>query len=538
MTLSKKIVLVAIDAGERGLIRQWAGDGTLPVIRGLLSQALVGETTSVEGFYEGATWPCFYTGSNPARLGFHRLSQIRPGSYEFHRCYPHEHIRQRPFWEAAAGAGRRVAVLDVPLAGISEGLNGIQTVEWGSHDAVYGFQTWPPDLRSEVLTRFGTHPLRGPCDSRGRTLRGFRRFGDRLVLGVERKTEMTLQLLRREPWDLFIQVFTEAHCAGHQCWHLHDPSHPDHDLSAAVRVGDPLRDVYRAIDTAIGRLLEQVDDETSVILLAGHGMGHNVGADFLLEEILERLGLLERVPDGGPTGAGRVPPGRWAPAAVRAVWRSLPSTAQRALRPALSSLHALATRAPQPGAAPQLSPTIDLTRSSCFPHPNGGLVSGIRVNLAGREPAGIVAPGQELESLCRRLADDLLSLVHTGTGMPMVRRVLRTVDLFQGERLAELPDLLVEWNDQILVGSRMHGNHPSSHVRLVSDKVGTIEGDYSYCRTGDHRPGGLFAITGPDITPNALDRTVSLLDFAPTFLRWAGLPHDGLDGKAIEELFD
>ncbi len=66
-----KVLVLVMDAGERGLLQEWAADGTLPAVGRLLSRGLVGETASVDGFYEGSTWPSFYTGANPARHGFH-----------------------------------------------------------------------------------------------------------------------------------------------------------------------------------------------------------------------------------------------------------------------------------------------------------------------------------------------------------------------------------------------------------------------------------------------------------------------------------
>ena len=195
MSPANKIVLLAMDAGDKNLIQEWATDGILPTMRSLLSRGLVGETVSVEGLYEGSTWPSFYTGVNPARHGFHRLVQIEPGTYEFHRRYPGEFIKREPFWNRLSRAGRRVAILDVPLTGISEGLGGIQTVEWGSHDAVYGFQAWPRESQPEITRRFGNHPVGSCCDSVGTSAKDLRRFRDQLIEGVMKKTELTLRYL-------------------------------------------------------------------------------------------------------------------------------------------------------------------------------------------------------------------------------------------------------------------------------------------------------------------------------------------------------
>ncbi len=194
----------------------------------LLARGLVGDTISVEGLYEGSTWPSFYTGVTPARHGFHRLTQINPGTYEFHRSSPGEFIKREPFWNLLSSAGEKVAILDIPLSGISKGLNGIQMVEWGSHDAVYGFHTWPSALKEDLLKRFGNHPMKKSCDSDRRSPQDFCRFRDQLIEGVKKKCELTIHYLNKGELGFFAQVFTEGHCAGHQCWHLHDPAHPNY----------------------------------------------------------------------------------------------------------------------------------------------------------------------------------------------------------------------------------------------------------------------------------------------------------------------
>ena len=71
---------------------------------------------------------------------------------------------------------------------------------------------------------------------------------------------------------------------------------------------------------------------------------------------------------------------------------------------------------------------------------------------------------------------------------------------------------------------------------IRSDKIGRIEREYSYCRTGDHVQAGVFIASGPGIAPGRLDREVSILDFAPTFCDALGVDCDEFDGTAIPEI--
>ena len=220
-----------------------------------MARGLVGSTRNLDGFCIGSTWPSWYTGVTPARHGLHYLVQLRPGTLSSCIARRTERLVKRDaFWSHLSRAGRRVAVLDVPVSAIDRSLNGVQTVEWGGHDAPLRNSVAPNgSRRRELSRRFGAHPLATPCDEIGRTAEGYRDFVSRLVAGVQSKTKWTLDLLGQGGWDFFVQVFTEAHCAGHQCWHLHDRAHPAHDSRVAAETGDPLRSVYQAIDTGIGR---------------------------------------------------------------------------------------------------------------------------------------------------------------------------------------------------------------------------------------------------------------------------------------------
>ncbi len=526
--MTTKILFLGIDAGDKLLIQDWASDGTLPTLRSLLAEGLVGDSMSLRGFFVGSTWPSFFTGLTPARHGFHSLVQLNPGTYEFYRGSGGNSYQGEPFWNYLSKAGKRVAILDIPLSGVTQQLNGIQIVEWGSHDANYGFSTWPPRLKWDVWARFGRHPLRQSCDSIGRTPKEFRSFRDLLIRGIRRKTQLTKHYLNQGGWDFFAQVFTEAHCAGHQCWHLHDPGHPNYNMATTALTSDLIRDVYKAIDTSLGEILREVDSETTVFVLASHRMDHFYGFNFLLPEILERLHVssLKAYPDAHnlttPTDY------------LQWVLQKTPPRIKQILkhvlnRPFNSIYNYYSKSSP-------IKVKIDPERSHCFIMFNGNPVSGLRINLCGREPHGFVNPGEEMDLFCKKLADELKRIVEHNSGKSIVKNVMRTAELYQGEYLDYLPDLLVEWNDEIMLGSGTSGNPEGRGIRIFSEKIGTIEGVNTYCRTGDHRPEGLFIILKPDIKGRRLDRTVSIMDFAPTFGRLLGVELGQVDGQPIWEI--
>ena len=515
-----KVVVLGVDAASPALLEQWAADGALPVLHSLAKRGLTAQIGGLDGFFVGATWPTLSTGVGPGTHGIHYLTQLEPGTYAYRRMADGALGARSPFWARLGRAGRRVAVMDVPLSVLEPGLNGVQVVEWGAHDAVYGFEAWPTSLRDEILATVGPHPLGPSCDGARPSVADVAAFVDRLVRGVDAKTRLTRSVLAQGGWDLLVQVFTEAHCAGHQCWHLHDPAHPAHDAGVAEAVGDPLLTVLGAIDEAIGAIVDDAGD-AFVLVLTAHGMSHSHGSQLLLPEILGRLGL----------SAPLMPPSRSVVGnATSAAWHRLPP----ALRARLGSVRARVTR--EGGASPLPSLGVDPAASRCFVVGNGQAVGGIRLNLVGREPAGLVERGDEELELVDELSRELLALRDERTGRPAVRRVVRSAALYDGPMLDHLPDVLVEWNDELPIGSAGLRDGYGARVRLTSPQVGVVEALNHWGRSGEHRPGGLLIAAGGGIRGGRLAREVALVDLAPTLAGLLGISLTGLDGEPVAEI--
>lgn len=521
MTARAKLLVIGLDAASGPTIRAWAAEGILTNFAALIRRGRTATIRGVEGFFTGGTWPTLLTSTTPAHHGIHYLVQLVSGTYQYARPHQAEYIRAPMFWESLCKAGKEVAILDVPLSKLDPNIRGIQTVEWGGHDAIFGFRTVPPRLAGEILERFGTHPVPSDCDGAGRTAADFKQFVDILVRGIEAKARLTIELVGRQDWDLFLQVFTETHCVGHQCWHLHDPDHAAHDPSFIRQQGDPVERVYRAIDKAVGDVIAAAGDPP-VLVIMPHGIANWYGPHVLLPEILFRLGLAVR--------PAPVTPQTRPMDLVRALYRRLPepikALVRRAKRPEIPA-------APGSFGLPALG--VDPKGTRCFVVPNGLAVSGIRVNLAGREPQGIVAPGEEVDALFHQLSRDLLEIRDVHTGRPLAKRVFRTSDLYQGPNLDLLPDFLVEWHDGVARGSTLVGDGGDPTIRARSPKIGEVEAINQYGRTGEHRAEGLLIAAGPGIHPGD-HLTVSTLDIAPTITAALGVDLPGAQGRPIREM--
>jgi predicted AlkP superfamily phosphohydrolase/phosphomutase len=172
----------------------------------------------------------------------------------------------------------------------------------------------------------------------------------------------------------------------------------------------------------------------------------------------------------------------------------------------------------------------------CFPIPNGEPIAGIRLNLAGREPQGMLEEGTATDAFCEELAEDLRAIIDERSGRPLIRDVYRTDAFYTGSRREALPDLLVEWDGDLPIGTFAHAGGRGATVRATSPKIGTVSGTNAWGRTGEHVPTGTFVFVGPGVPATRLQSPVSLLDFHPTICTLMGLPDPGVDGAVIPEL--
>jgi predicted AlkP superfamily phosphohydrolase/phosphomutase len=491
-----KVLVIGLDGAEKDLILSWAESGRLPTFRRLVEAGAWGPMRGPLGMHAASAWHSLFTAVSPARNGRHADRQIRSGTYEMYRFAPTD-VKREAFWNVLSRAQRRVAVVDVPYVALSKNFDGIHVVDWTTHAADTGFVTWPPHLARQLREQFGMDPV-GLCDHKQmRTADDFAAFRDALAARVQMKVAASRHLLRHHPWDLFMTVFGESHCIGHRCWHLHDASHPRYDAAIAGAIGDPLLAVYRALDDAIGQLLDAVGSSTTVLVVCSHGMGPNYTGAHLLGEILARLG--HRPPPSQTGAIWRVM--QWS-------WRQLPLPLRRRLIPL------------QQAAVDVVWPALE-GGCDCYDVPNGEVYGAIRINLAGREPQGKVQPGKEYEDFCETLARDLCAVVNADTGQPAVRRVLRTSEIYTGPYLDHLPDLLVEWSGDALL-SVVH-----------SPKTGTIRIVLPGERTGHHRPQGFFVAVGPGIQPQRVGESVSVMDVGPTIAALLGVELPDVDGRPI-----
>jgi predicted AlkP superfamily phosphohydrolase/phosphomutase len=128
---------------------------------------------------------------------------------------------------------------------------------------------------------------------------------------------------------------------------------------------------------------------------------------------------------------------------------------------------------------------------------------GVSINLAGREPYGIVDEA-DFERVRDQVMDALSSFVDPATGRKPVKAIYRREEIFKGKHADTAPDILME---------------PAETYSLTHAKSAIEAADWI---SGDHRIDGVIVAAGPTVRP--FEQQPLLIDMAPTILAALGAP--------------
>lgn len=520
------VIAIGLDAAEPTLLERWMAGGALPNLARLYERGAVAPIRNFAYYRAESAWTTFLTGVLPERTGYWTPLKYR-GDYQVDFIGAFDFSTHQPFY--ALGPEYRVAVVDLPQTRLADGVNGIQVVAWGSHSALAPSGSAPPGLLPELTARHGPHPVLGNDEAPIYQRQALLELHAKLLTGIRQRTSMCLDLLARDRWDLFLTMYSETHSAGHYMWHL---SQADHPLSQYFKTDgrDPLLEVHQAIDDGIGAIADAAPDATLVVY-SGHGMEANsmdLPSMVFLPELMFRHSFPGRRGLTVAADDAPLPPPR--SALTRECWedelyahkhdanpvrrwlrRTLPGDFFYRVERKLgwntppSCYRECSTLSHQPAwwyreAWPAMT-------AFALPSFSEGY---LRVNLAGREPKGVVSPA-DYDAVCRELTALLGELRDPRSGRPLVREVVRTRESAMPDH-ASLPDadLIVSW------------------AALATDTVdsptlGRI-GPVPYLRTGSHVERGVLMAAGPGISPGTKLPAGHAVDLAPTILALVGAP--------------
>lgn len=498
-----RVVVVAIDGVDPDSVARYADAGWLPNLASRFGQARQVELQSLADLFLNSPWACALSGVAVENHGIHVFRPIKNGTCDILEAA--EWQMPTPFWETAVRTGLRASVLDAPLYGPpapNAALEGLNVLEWGAHPMIRAPGSFPPSLLGEIEGRNGPHPVRED-DAYLTAADELTACQERLCEGVRARERVIMDMLDRDPPDLFVATFTELHIAGHQFLSLTAPGHARFDSAVAAQLGDkPLRRVFEAVDAAAGKILRRLAPETTVLVLCMGGVRVSYGASLLLDDVLRKVGITA--------------PARSAPVLAQRLWHLLPTALRKAIKRQAPDFLLRQANA-------QFWKSLDWTATRAFALP-WAYDGYLRINQRGREPHGIVADGAERAALLDEIEAIVSELRIAGTDKPAAYRIVRTQDAYRGRASAELPDLRVLWRN----------DKPIEAVE--SPRLGRIP-NRDIGPRGAHTNPGVILAWGPGIAEGPAISGVRDVDLAPTVLALLGIaPPEGMDGRVVDEL--
>ena len=519
MISDNKALIVGLDAATFDLIDPWVAEGKLPNLSQLMTSGTRGYLQSVPNLNSIPAWASFMTGVNPAKHGLFWFYERRPDSYAY-RYLNGGDLQAPAFWDLLSDAGRRVSVINVPMTYPARPLNGIIIAGLDAPSEESPGFTYPPGLYHELREKTGSYFI--DTNILGYARRG--RYDQAMAATQEvvaRRAAAASYLMEQYPWDLFVVVFTALDRVQHTFWHFMDAQHPEHDPGEA-RYGEAIYRCYAQLDAIVGELVAQAGPGVDVILVSDHGFGFNQRGYHFLNPWLTRLGLFHPDRDHNMKGKFR----QLMAAMFREVAAVGDGLVSKTLRRKLMDLW--------PGGRASLVGQLhrvrcDWARTKAYVdyiHP------GIWINLCGREPAGIVAPGREYEALRDELVASLLGCRDLDTGQPIVKAVRRREEVYHGPYVSKAPDLVIEWNYEIIIsGLRWHDR--SGQEVVITEAADIVERRNV---SGDHRPKGILIASGPHIQAGHEISGAHIMDIAPTVLALMGQAVPAyMDGRVLAE---
>lgn len=513
---SKKspIIVIGLDSCDPDLVELWSKEGRLPFITTLMELGVWTRLHSTADLFFALPWVSFSTGVNPAKHGFYYLQQLRRFTTEIIKSnlmkssYP-------PFWACFRNTGKKISVFDVPKTFPIAEIEGIQITGWGEFYPLLKSSSLPQYVLTELTNHFGKYPMPNVLlnpKKKSQVLRSYKT----ILSSIDSKLQATKFILGKEEWDLFISVFAEPHFAGHQFYHHFDKRHWAYK-STNNELGDSLKDIYIKLDSALSEIYGSFPNNATLFVISVHGIKANYSGNHLLPSVLERLGFQIQSTNGNSKIGSHVESN-----ILKVLRELIPSS----IKDFINNQGLLKTIQDKLFCR-FFSSSIDWKRSSAFYLPSGHFQGFISVNLRGREPWGIIEPGDEYNHLCTQISQELKLLINPITGKSAIREVVQTSHIFQGENLFNLPDLVVQWAED---GPINQLSHPS---------FGIISKDMTYLHKAQHTSEGFMIAAGKHINEAVQLTEAHILDLAPTFLYLMGEPiPDYMDGRILLELID
>lgn len=498
----RKTIIIGLDGATFGVLDPYMKAGELPNIKRMCDSGFRGELRSSIPPVTGPSWVSFLTGKNPGKHGI--FDFVRAGENEIRRQpVNYRHIRSKTILNLANEAGRKVGIVNMPLTYPPPEIDGFVVTGLLTPGDAKNI-SYPAGLIDELNGKLGPYKMDVLWQFYGEA--GVEKFLDEVLLLTEQRCKVFEHLMEEKEWDLFIAVFIGSDRIQHFLWKYIHPQDPGKLTAAEKRFVSRIKEYYRMVDRYMGMVLDRYGKDCNILMVSDHGFGPLVKKFYINRWLFEKGYLSLNNAGGGVVGKGI--------AYARKAIRRLDRTNVRRLIPA-------GIRA-RKGFDLFSSMNMPLTRA----YSASNTEQGIYLNLKGREPGGVINPGQEYELLRDEIIRELRRLRDPQTGEVVISHIHKREDIYTGPYVTGAPDIIFFVQEGAYLAD----------VQLKTSVFGDADWASGW---GTHRMDGIVLGCGPDIKKGERIEGAHIMDIAPTVLRLMEIPvpYD-MDGKVLNNIIE
>lgn len=506
-----RVLVIGLDGATFDLIKPWVAEGRLPTLKRILDGGAHGSLHSTIPPMTGPAWTTFATGVNPGKHDLYDWIAREPGTYHFLPTTALD-CKTPTVYELLSQVGRSVCVMNVPMTYPPKPVNGVMISGLPAPSLESGV-TYPTTLLDEIRENVGDYILY-PDPGQAYSDSGIDAFLKRLYRTTDLRVEALNYLRGRTDWDFAMVVFNGTDTISHAMWKFMDRNHPLHDPAKAEKYGNAIRDYYSYVDEKLAAIVDGLDDDTTLIIMSDHGFGPFHKFIHVNNWLMEQRFM-------------SVKPGALAALKYR-MFRlgfSPMNVYNTLMAMGLGSLKREVVRGQGQGLMKTLFLSfddVDWSRTKAY---SLGNVGQIRINVAGREPFGCVARGEEYEAVRDEIIAHLYQLTDPKTGEQVVEQVYRREDIYDGPYLDDAPDI-------VFIPRRLEyfgfGEYEFGSHQIIEPMKRGI--------SGTHRLNGIFMAYGKRVQPGGVTEGAHLVDLAPTILHLMDeAVGDHMDGRVLTE---
>jgi predicted AlkP superfamily phosphohydrolase/phosphomutase len=517
--MKPRVLVIGLDGATPQLVFKWAKEGKLPNLSKLIENGASGNLRSTIPPMTAAAWTSSVTGNNPGKHGIYHFIEYQHKTYDY-RIISSRDVKSKTIWKILNEQGKSVGIMQVPITYPPEKVNGFMVTDGLTTPGPESSFTYPKELKNELLADFDFMIASTEKYYEGNE----ENYIKDLVSIEEKKSQATIKLMKRYDWDFFMVVYSHIDAMQHFFWKYMDETHPGYDAEKAKKYGDAILNIYQKLDSIVGDMLEVVDEDTTVIIMSDHGFGP-LYKELHLNKWLKDLGLLnvKRKEDTS--------------------WLSKSGVTREMaylflVKLGLNKITKMIPENLKKGMPSHYTPTsVDWSRTKAYSLATHGMMY---INLKGRNPEGIVEPGEEYEKLRDFIIQELYALKDPETGKKIVDKVFKSEELYFGGGANNAPDIFVLTDMTYHNIGRLDDYLIKPAWKLdASDLSGkfSLMNKQRSLGSGNHRMDGIFIMKGKTVKKNSIVENAQIIDIAPTVLHLMGVPvAEDMDGKVLKEI--